>query len=165
MARELSQSDDGKYSVRELLAMLRGASDAVLRVRALQTLAAVGGTDLSAGLRIAMADSEYVVRLTALKIGWQVASDRLAWARRGLDDPAPAVRGKAAEYAGELPRSVSIPLLLSVLDSENDGYVFEKMHNVFIGLAGDRASAPSGRGLDEAGREQVRVFWRRHWDR
>lgn len=165
MARTLARDDGATYTARELLAILRSSTDVVLRVRALQTLASVSVNELSDGLRLGMADPEFVVRLAALRLGWEVASDREDWARRGLADAAPAVRAAAAQFAAELPRSQSIPLVLGFLDRERDGYVFEKMHDVLKKLSDSRGAVPSARGLDERGQDEVRAFWRRYWDR
>ena len=164
--RSLSGDEQpGSYSPRELLAILRTSTNAVLRVDALRTLAAARVPELEDGLRLAIADDEYVVRLEALRLGWWVVVDREEWARLGLEDAAPAVRAAAAELAAELPTEQSIPMLLGVLDSEDDGYVFEKMHDVLRKLSGIRVAVPSGRALDESARNEVRAFWRRHWDR
>ena len=165
MAQAMVADGRGSYTTRELLAIVRSSTDVVLRVRALQTLAGVGGEDLRRGLRVAMADPEYVVRLNALRIGWEVTADREDWVKRGLGDQAPAVRAAGAELAAELPRARAIPTLLVVLDSEEDGYVFEKMHNVLIKLDGERSGAPSARGLNAEGRARVRAFWRERWGR
>jgi len=160
---ELGNRDGAQYTGRELLAILRTSDNAVLRVRALHTLAGAQAEELAAGLRLGMADREQVVRLAALDLGWPVAEDKVAWVRRGLEDSAPQIRGGAAVLATRLPEADAIPLLLSFLDQEDDGYVFEKMHDALRKLFKSGHVVPPGRTVEEDERDEMRAYWRKRW--
>lgn len=160
---ELGQEDNARFTGRELLSLVRSSPNAVLRVRALRTLAEEEADELAAALRLGLADPEHVVRLAALRLGWPVAADKRAWVRGGLDDSAAAVRGAAADMAALLPEPQAIPLLLSFLDQEDDGYVFEKMHDALRKLFKSDDVVPPGRTVEKRDRDEMRIYWRKRW--
>jgi hypothetical protein len=148
---------------RQLLATLRSAESTVLRVRALQTLGAAHAPELEPALRIGIADPDHVVRLCALRLGFGAVVDRVGWVSDGLCDRSALVRGWAARLASLLPPQTAIPLLLSFLDAERDGYVVGQMNRSLSELLDGPALSAGDREVDHAALERLRAEWHGRW--
>ncbi len=149
----------------ELRALARGAEAPVQRARALRTLAEADPAGLGRALDAAAADPEASVRRLALRLGMATGPADEDWLRGFVDDQAPMVRAAAAVAVADLERDRAVALLLDVLDSEENGYVFRQVHDTLSQLAGSTDLLPMGAEEDPAVRRRTRARWREFWGR
>ena len=172
LSQERAQQRRVGYTSREMLAILRGAPDVPLRLRAFRSFLRGAPSRAERALRIATNDPDPVVRIEVLRtvLAWSSSGysrvDAGDWIARGLEDPAGEVRGVAARSARMLPPIEACDLLLDFLIREKDGYAFKEMHESLRVIHGGGPELPSGGQADPAMRRSVVELWRRGgWDK
>ena len=163
---ELRDERDGgrrQFTEVELFAFLRAGANTNLRLSALELLVQIPGACPRA-LAIASVQSEPLLRVAAVRAVDRSSADFEAMLAAAVADPDGRVRGAAAARVGELGAERGIPLLLGLMEVEEDPYAFRNAHHGLRSLSGPGVHLPLGGERRPEVRRDVYQAWRqRNW--
>jgi tetratricopeptide (TPR) repeat protein len=159
--QEAVASERPSFTARDLLAVVRGASEPAARRQAFEALQ---GEDLlrRAAVAAALGQSDPILRAVAVRRMEPRDPGFSGTLQRALGDPDPRVRGASARRLPEVgDPEVGLGLAHEALAAEENPYAFRAIHEALSALRGADVALPPGGESDPLVRSKTREAWSR----